>query len=79
MRAEIRSFHEQNRLTTIYVTHNVADGIDLADRMAVMRDGRIEQVDSVQGIREHPTSQYVADFFKPEDLRFSQIKSWGSR
>jgi len=79
MRAEIRSFHEQNRLTTIYVTHNITDGIDLADRMAVMRDGRIEQVDSVQGIREHPSSQYVADFFKPEELRFNQIKSWGSR
>ena len=79
MRAEIRSFHEQNRLTTIYVTHNVADGIDLADRMAVMRAGRIEQVDTAQGLREHPASDYVADFFKPEDLRFTQIRSWGSR
>jgi len=79
MRKEIRSFHQQNRLTTIYVTHNVADGIDLADRMAVMRDGRIEQVDSVRNIKEQPVNEYVADFFKPEDLRFSQIKSWGNR
>ncbi len=79
MRAEIRDFHEQNRLTTIYVTHNVADGIDLADRMAVMRAGRIEQVDTVQAIKEHPVNEYVADFFRPEDLRFSQIKSWGGR
>ena len=79
MRAEIRSFHEENELITIYVTHNVADGIDLADRMAVMRDGRFEQVDTIQHLMEHPDSQYVADFFRPEDLRFAQMTTRQSR
>ncbi len=71
MRAEIRSFHEQHGLITIYVTHNVADGIDLADRMAVMRDGRFEQIDTIENLMKDPDSQYVADFFRPEDLRFA--------
>jgi ABC-type sugar transport system ATPase subunit len=78
MRAEIRSFHEQNRLTTLYVTHNVADGIDLGDRLAVMRDGHFEQIDTIQNLRERPANQYVADFFKPAELRFAQLRSWRS-
>jgi multiple sugar transport system ATP-binding protein len=77
MREEIRSFHVRNRLTTLYVTHNVADAMDLGDRMAVMRDGYFEQVDTVQNLRENPASDYVSDFFKPADLRFAEIRSWG--
>ena len=46
MRGEIMKFHKENRLTTIYVTHNLADGVALADRIAVMREGRFEQVDT---------------------------------
>ena len=79
MRAEIRSFHKENRLTTIYVTHNVADGMDLGDRIAVMRDGSFEQIDTPQRIRENPASAYVADFFKPPDLRFAEIRQWRDR
>lgn len=75
MRDEIRSFHAQHRLTTLYVTHNLTDAVDLGDRIAVMHDGRFEQVDIVQNLREHPASEYVADFFKPADLKFAQIRS----
>jgi multiple sugar transport system ATP-binding protein len=78
MRAEVRSFHEKNRLTTLYVTHNITDGIDLGDRIAVMRDGSFEQVDTFKNIREHPVNQYVSDFFKPVELRFAKLKSWQS-
>ena len=78
MRAEVRSFHEKNRLTTLYVTHNVTDGINLGDRIAVMRDGSFEQVDTVQKIRERPVNQYVADFFKPVELKFAKLRSWQS-
>ncbi len=76
MRAEIRSYHEEHRLTTIYVTHNLPDGIDLGDRIAVMRDGRFEQVDTAQNLMRNPPNRYVADFFKPAELRFAEIRSW---
>jgi multiple sugar transport system ATP-binding protein len=76
MRSEIRRYHENHRLTTIYVTHNLPDGIELGDRIAVMRDGHFEQVDTAKNLKENPANQYVADFFKPADLRFAQIRSW---
>src|SRR5574341_2052820 len=46
MRQEILAFHKEHRLTTLYVTHNLADGFALADRIAVMHMGKFEQVDT---------------------------------
>lgn len=69
MRNEIIRFHQENKLTTIYVTHNLADGIALADRIAVMRQGRFEQVDSAENLMKQPGSDYVADFFKADQLK----------
>ena len=72
MRGEIMRFHKENGLTTIYVTHNVADGFALADRIAVMRLGRFEQVDMPENLIRQPATSYVADFFKAEELRRSR-------
>jgi len=68
MRQEILSFHKENRLTTLYVTHNLADGIALADRIAVMHAGRFEQADTPENLMRHPATEYVADFFKAEQF-----------
>ena len=68
MRGEIVKFHQDNKLTTIYVTHNVADGVALADRIAVMRKGRFEQVDKAENLMRNPATDYVADFFKAEQI-----------
>jgi ABC-type sugar transport system ATPase subunit len=68
MRQEILSFHKEHRLTTLYVTHNLADGIALADRIAVMREGRFEQADTAENLMRHPATEYIADFFKAEQF-----------
>ncbi len=68
MRGEIVKFHQENRLTTIYVTHNVADGIALADRIAVMRNGRFEQVDTAENLFRAPANSYISDFFQAEQI-----------
>ncbi len=68
MRQEIMAFHKEHRLTTLYVTHNLADGIALADRIGVMRQGRFEQSDTAENLMRHPASQYVADFFRAEQF-----------
>jgi ABC-type sugar transport system ATPase subunit len=68
MRQEILKFHQEHRLTTIYVTHNLADGAALADRIAVMHGGRFEQVDRVEALIRRPATAYVADFFKAEQF-----------
>ena len=68
MRQEILAFHKENRLTTLYVTHNLADGIALADRIAVMHEGRFEQADTPEQLMRNPINEYVADFFKAEQF-----------
>jgi ABC-type sugar transport system ATPase subunit len=68
MRQEILAFHREHRLTTLYVTHNLADGIALADRIAVMHRGKFEQVDSAANLMREPANGYVADFFKAEQF-----------
>lgn len=68
MRGEIMKFHREHRLTTIYVTHNLPDGIALADRIAVMRAGRFIQVDTPERLMREPADDYVADFFRAEQL-----------
>jgi len=68
MRQEILAFHREHRLTTLYVTHNLADGIALADRIAVMHRGKFEQVDSAAKLMREPANGYVADFFKAEQF-----------
>ena len=75
MRGEIMKFHRDNRLTTIYVTHNLADGVALADRIAVMREGRFEQVETPENLMRQPATAYVADFFKVEELRYQRVSS----
>ena len=70
MRQEILNFHKENRLTTLYVTHNLADGVALADRIAVMREGRFEQADTPEDLMRHPATDYVADFFRAEQFGF---------
>lgn len=69
MRDEILKFHREHRLTTIYVTHNLADGLALGDRIAVMRQGRFEQADTAENLMRRPATEYVAAFFDASQLR----------
>ncbi len=73
MRAEILKFHRENRLTTLYVTHNLPDALALADRIAVMRAGRFEQVDSAENLLRQPATDYVADFFRASELKLRNL------
>jgi multiple sugar transport system ATP-binding protein len=68
MRQEILAFHREHRLTTLYVTHNLADGVALADRIAVMHRGKFEQVDTAAKLMREPANTYVADFFRAEQF-----------
>ncbi len=75
MRQEILAFHKENHLTTLYVTHNLADGMALADRIAVMHRGKFEQADTPANLLRHPATEYVADFFKAEQFGHHLIAS----
>jgi multiple sugar transport system ATP-binding protein len=62
MRAEIKKLHQKVRTTVVYVTHDQVEAMTLADRIVVMRDGRIEQVGTPMEVFNHPRSTFVATF-----------------
>ena len=61
-RAEIASLQRQLGTTTIYVTHDQIEAMTMGDRVAVMRKGVLQQVDTPQSLYEHPTNLFVAGF-----------------
>lgn len=62
MRDEIRRLHSELRITTVYVTHDQKESLALAGRIAVLRDGRVEQLGRPREIYRRPASRFVADF-----------------
>ena len=62
LRHWLRRLHDETRLTTIFVTHDQEEAMDIADRVAVLREGRIEQVGTPQDLYERPASAFVFDF-----------------
>src|SRR5690349_6101887 len=62
MRAEIHGMQRRLGITTIFVTHDQMEAMTLSDRVAVMRDGRIEQIGTPREVYERPASKYVMDF-----------------
>jgi multiple sugar transport system ATP-binding protein len=62
MRAEIARIQRDLAVTTIYVTHDQVEAMTLGDRVAVMRDGLLQQVDRPQGLYDRPANLFVAEF-----------------
>ena len=58
----IRDRHQLLQTTVVYVTHDQIEAMTLASRIAVMRDGRIEQLGTPEEIYNHPATLYVATF-----------------
>jgi ABC-type sugar transport system ATPase subunit len=47
---------------TLYVTHNLPEAFSLADRIAIMQDGKIIQIDNPSELQNHPANEFVKDF-----------------
>lgn len=61
-RIEIAKLHRELGATTVYVTHDQVEAMTLADRVVVLRDGRIEQVGTPLELYDHPANSFVAQF-----------------
>jgi multiple sugar transport system ATP-binding protein len=62
MRAEIARLQRELKVTTIYVTHDQVEAMTMGDRVATMRKGELQQVDSPQALYDHPNNLFVAGF-----------------
>ena len=62
MRAEIKLLHQRTRTTTVYVTHDQVEAMTLGDRIAVMKDGVVQQFGSPEDIYTRPATCFVAEF-----------------
>jgi sulfate transport system ATP-binding protein len=65
LRAWLRRLHEEVPVTTVLVTHDQEEAMDVADRVAVMNDGRIEQTGKPRDLYEHPANEFVMSFVGP--------------
>jgi ABC-type Fe3+/spermidine/putrescine transport system ATPase subunit len=62
LQVELTELQSDLGITTLYVTHNQSEALTMADRVAVMNDGRIEQLAPPRAIYEEPATEFVADF-----------------
>ncbi len=62
LQIEIKRVQERLGITTLYVTHDQGEALSLSDRVAVMRSGEIQQLDTPNVLYNHPNSNYVANF-----------------
>src|SRR3954464_10733078 len=65
LRAWLRRLHEQVHVTTVFVTHDQEEAMEVADSIVVMAGGRIEQVGSPRDLYDHPASDFVMSFLGP--------------
>jgi sulfate transport system ATP-binding protein len=65
LRAWLRRLHDEVHVTTIFVTHDQEEAMDIADQIVVMNDGRVEQVGPPRDIYEHPENEFVMSFIGP--------------
>ena len=62
MQIELKNLQREVGITFVYVTHDQEEAVTMSDRIAVMHEGRLLQVDTPENIYEHPTTRFVADF-----------------
>jgi spermidine/putrescine transport system ATP-binding protein len=68
MQVELKNLQERLRITFVFVTHDQDEALVMADRIAVMHGGRIEQIDEPEALYERPRTRFVADFLGVANL-----------
>jgi multiple sugar transport system ATP-binding protein len=73
-RAEISRLHRRLQTTTVYVTHDQVEAMTMGDRIAVMRDGLLQQLDTPQNLYDHPANMFVAGFIGSPAMNFFTVR-----
>ena len=77
-RAEILRLHQRLKTTVVYVTHDQVEAMTMGDRIAVMRDGVLQQVGTPKELYDHPANLFVAGFIGSPAMNFMKARTDGS-
>jgi sulfate/thiosulfate transport system ATP-binding protein len=66
--------HDEIHITTLFVTHDQEEALEVSDRVAILRDGRIEQIGTPEEIYDHPASPFVYDFLGNVNLFSGRVR-----
>ncbi|MEZ3163872.1 ABC transporter ATP-binding protein [Halorubrum sp. RMP-47] len=69
-RSEIRDLQQRLGTTTVYVTHDQEEAMSIGDRLAIMRNGQIEQIGSPRDVYHHPENEFIAGFIGDPQINF---------
>jgi multiple sugar transport system ATP-binding protein len=75
MCGELRELHDRIEATTVYITHDQLEAMAMADRIAVMNQGRVEQIGTPQEIYDRPRTMFVADFIGAPPMNLLDIEA----
>lgn len=78
-RVQIKRLLQHYKITSVYVTHDQTEAIALANRIAVMKDGTIQQVGSFEQLYERPVNAFVAQFFGQPPMNLFPGRAYGDR
>jgi len=74
LRRWLRQLHDEIHLTTLFVTHDQEEALEVSDRVAILRAGRIEQIGTPEEIYDHPASPFVYDFLGNVNLFHGRLQ-----
>jgi spermidine/putrescine ABC transporter ATP-binding subunit len=75
LQLEIKRVHREVGVTVIYVTHDQSEALTMSDRIAVMREGRLEQYGPAENLYERPATRFVAEFVGEATLLGARVES----
>jgi spermidine/putrescine transport system ATP-binding protein len=78
LQIELKALQEEIGITFIYVTHDQEEALTMSDRLAVMSNGRVEQIGTPSDVYEEPTTAYVADFLGISNLMDASVTGAGA-
>ena len=74
LRRWLRQLHDEIHITTLFVTHDQEEALEVSDRVAILRTGKIEQIGTPEEIYDHPASPFVYDFLGHVNLFSGRVK-----
>ncbi len=74
LRRWLRKLHDEIHITTLFVTHDQEEALEVADRVAILRDGRIEQIGTPEEIYDNPATPFVYDFLGNVNLFSGRVR-----